>query len=76
MSLSKEEKLAQELADTLDDQAGYAFFLICTEKYAESHIRKILKKTLSIPQDQIRKNRAALFTYLIRQHERRYNSGD
>jgi len=74
MKNSKEEKLAQELADTLSDQDSLPFYRDMVLKYSETFLREKLKKVMSIPQDQIRKTRGALFTYLISQHERRYDS--
>lgn len=74
MKNSKEEKLANELADTLSDQESLPFYRDMVEKYSESFLRGKLKKVMSIPADQIRKTRGALFTYLIKQHEGRYDS--
>ena len=71
MKNSKEEKLAQELADTLSDQESLPFYRDLVLKYSETFLREKLKKVMSIPQDQIRKTRGALFTYLISQHEHR-----
>jgi hypothetical protein len=74
MKNSKEEKLAQELADTLSDQESLPFYRDLVLKYSETFLREKLKKVMSIPQDQIRKTRGALFTYLINQHEHRHDS--
>ena len=74
MKNSKEEKLAQELADTLSDQDSLPFYRDMVLKYSETFLREKLKKVMSIPQDQIRKTRGALFTYLISQHEHRHDS--
>ena len=76
MKNSKEEKLAQELADTLSDQESLPFYRDLVLKYSETFLREKLKKVMSIPQDQIRKTRGALFTYLISQHEHRHDSRD
>ena len=76
MKNSKELKLAEELADTLSDQESLPFYREMTERYSEAFLRGKLKKVMSIPADQIRKTRGALFTYLIKQHERRYDSRD
>ena len=76
MKNSKEEKLAEELADTLSDQESLPFYRDMVAKYSESFLRAKLKKVMSIPADQIRKTRGALFTYLIKQHEGRYDSRD
>ena len=76
MTTSKEEKLAQEIADTLGDQESLPFYRDLVLKYSEAFLKTKLKKVMSIPPDQIRKTRGALFTYLIMQHERRYDSRD
>jgi len=74
MKNSKEEKLAEELADTLSDQESLPFYRDLVLKYSETFLREKLKKVMSIPQEQIRKTRGALFTYLISQHEHRHDS--
>jgi hypothetical protein len=68
--MTKQEKLAQELADALNDHDSIQFYRECTLKYSEDFLRKKMQKVLSIPEDQIRKSRGALFTYLIRDHAR------
>lgn len=76
MALSKEEKLAREIADALNDPDSIALFTGYAEKYAEAHLRRILQRVLSIPQEQIRKTRGALFTYLVNQNYGKGNSRD
>ncbi len=76
MKTSKEYRLAEELAETLDDKESLPFYCDLTEKYSEAFLRAKLRKVMSMPSDQIRKTRGALFTYLIRQHERRYDTRD
>ncbi len=65
---SRQRKLAREIAKTLNDtdamQAHYEF----TEKYTAVFLRKILKKVMSIPERDIKRSRAALFTYLLNKH--------
>ena len=73
---TKEEKLAEELADTLGDQESLPFYRDIVLKYSETFLRSKLQKVMSIPPANIRKTRGALFTYLIQQHERRYDSRD
>ena len=74
MALSKEEKLAREIADALEDMDSYAVHLSFVQKYSESFLRKTLQKVLAIPEDQIRKTRGALFTYLVQQNGFKNNS--
>lgn len=63
-----EVKLANEIAETLKDRDALPLFLTYTRKYQESHLRRILVKVMSIPENSIRKSRGALFTFLINQH--------
>lgn len=74
--MTKEEKLAHELADTLGDQEALPFYRDLVQQYSESFLRERLKRVMSIPPGQIRKTRGALFTYLIKQHEGRYRARD
>ena len=76
MKQSNEEKLAEELADTLGDQESLPFYRDMVERYSESFLRSKLKKVMSIPPNHIRKTRGALFTYLIMQHERKHDTRD
>jgi hypothetical protein len=71
----QEIRLANDIADQLDDRASVQLFLQFTRKYREDHLRKILDKVMSIPDGQIKKTRGALFTYLVYQHAS-LNSGD
>ncbi|MCW3120977.1 MAG: hypothetical protein JWQ38_469 [Flavipsychrobacter sp.] len=74
--LSKEERLAREIADALNDPDALPLYISFAEKYTEAHLRRLLQRVLSIPQDQIRKTRGALFTYLINQNYGKGNSRD
>lgn len=65
----EEIRLANEIADQLDDRGSLHLFLNFSRKYREDHLRKILEKVMSIPDRQIKKTRGALFTYLVAQHE-------
>ena len=68
MNLSKEDKLAHELANALNDLEALPFYRSCVLKYSEEHLRKLLQRVLSVPEQQIRKTRGALFTFLLLQH--------
>lgn len=61
-----EIELANEIADTLDDRESLPLFLGFAQKYKEEHLRRILKRVMNLPDDQIKKTRGALFTYLIK----------
>ena len=64
-----ETRLANEIADQLDDRGSLHLFLNFSRKYREDHLRKILEKVMSIPDRQIKKTRGALFTFLVHQHD-------
>ena len=68
MATHKEEKLAREIADALGDMESLPVHIAFAEKYSESFLRKTLQKVLSLPPEQIRKTRGALFTYLVKQN--------
>ena len=75
MAISKEEKLAREIAGALGDMDSLANHITFANKYSEAFLKKTLQKVLSIPEDQIRKTRGALFTYLVHQNGGRNNRG-
>lgn len=62
-----EIKLATEIASMLDDRDSIAMHLLYVRKYKEEFLRKILNKVMSIPENKIKRNRAALYTFLINQ---------
>lgn len=64
----QEKKLANELAIALNDREALSLYLSFARKYREEFLRKILLRTLSVPEEKIRRTRGALFTYLIGQH--------
>ena len=65
----QEVRLANEIAETLNDRGSLQLFLHFAEKYKEEHLRSILEKVMSIPERKIKKTRGALFTYLVSQYE-------
>lgn len=78
MDISKEYKLALELANTLNDNESLQAYILLTQQYSEDHLRKVLAKVMSMPEHKIRRTRGALFTFLVKQHAQRspYNSRD
>jgi len=71
-----EIKLANEIADTLKDRDSIALHLQYVRKYKEEFLRRILNKVMALPDDKIRKNRAALYTFLINQSTKYGDSRD
>lgn len=71
-----EIRVAQEIADTLKDRDSLALHLQYVRRYKEEFLRKILAKVMALDESKIRKNRAALYTFLINQSSRYDDSGD
>jgi len=63
-----DNKLAYEIANTLNDREAIAIYISFTKKYQEDFLKKILLRVMSIPDNKIRRTRGALFTYLVHQH--------
>jgi len=70
-----EIKLANEIADTLKDRDSLTLHLQYVRKYKEEFLRKILAKVMSMDESKIRKNRAALYTFLINQSSKYGDAG-
>jgi hypothetical protein len=69
MNFSQQEmKLAQEIAEALDDWGSLQLFLQFARQYKEEHLRKILENVMNVEQSNIRKTRGALFTHLVKNH--------
>lgn len=71
----QEIKLAREIAETLSDMDSIALHLMYVRKYKEEFLRRILAKVMAIPEQQIRKTRAALYVFLINQSSRNGDAG-
>ena len=65
---SQEEKLAIEIAEALDDVKSLKTHLLFAKQYSESFLREKLEIVLKTPKEDIRKSRAAYYTYLVTQH--------
>lgn len=63
------EPLALELAEALDDHRHLSLYLSLTGKHPEPLLRNALDEAVAVPQDKIRKSRAALFIHLIGAYE-------
>jgi hypothetical protein len=62
---SREELLAQEVAEALGDVEGFPYYLTVAQKYPESHIRRVLRHVCEVPAHRIRTSRGALFNWLV-----------
>ena len=65
---TREEYLAQELAERLSDPQGLPLYLKVARRYTESSIRQILGQVMEVPDERIRACRGALFNWLIHRH--------
>ena len=63
-----EEKLAYEIASTLDDLEALEMHRQFVAMYAEKFLRKQLMKVMSIKIENIRKSRGALYTSLVKKY--------
>jgi len=68
--LTREECIAHDLADSLNDHENIAQYLSYTQRFSESFLRGILGNVMEIPDEKIRKSRAALFNHIINNHDR------
>lgn len=70
-----EIKLANEIAGTLKDKDSITLHLQYARKYKEEYLRRVLNRVMSLPENKIRRNRAALYTFLINQGNKHDNAG-
>ena len=68
MDTNKQQKLALEIVNALQDMDSLQSYMMLTQRYQEAFLRKVLTKVLSIPEEKIKKSRGALFTFLVNQH--------
>lgn len=65
---TRQELLALDLAEALNDRNGLPFYLSLSKKYPEALLRKVLGEVKEIPDRKIRKSRGALFNHLIQKY--------
>lgn len=65
---NKQELLALDLAEALNDYQGLPLYLSYSKKYPETLLRKVLGKVKEIPDRKIKKSRGALFNHLIQKY--------
>lgn len=68
MPQSRAELLACDLAEALNDRQTLSIYLLYAKRYPENLLRKILGEVMEIPDQQIKKSRAALFHYLVQKY--------
>lgn len=69
-SLTKEELLAMDLAEGLNDRANLGFYISVCRKYPEDFLRKIYAEVKEVPLSKIKKSKGALFNYLIQKYDK------
>lgn len=60
-----EIQLAHEIAATLQDRDSIALHLKYVRKHREEYLRRVLNRVMSLPEEKIKRSRAALYTYLV-----------
>jgi len=66
--VTREELLASDLAQGLNDFKSLPLYLECAQKYSEGVLRRALSEVRAIPDSKIKKSRKALFKYLIQKY--------
>lgn len=62
---SQQEKLAIEIARTLNDMDSIQWHRQMVMKYSEEYLRKKLMKVMSIPDENVQTTRGAIYNSLI-----------
>lgn len=65
---TREELLAHDLADTLNEPENLSWYLYLSKRYPESVLRQTLSEVRQVPESAIRKNRSALFNYVLKKY--------
>ncbi len=73
---TREESLAQELAERLGDPEGLPLYRKVAIQFTEPSIRQILRRVLEVPDERIRTSRGALFNWLIHRHGTQHKTND
>jgi hypothetical protein len=74
-SLTKEELLAMDLAEGLNDRANLGFYIFVSRKYPEGFLRRIYSQVKEVPSNKIKKSKGALFNYLIQKYDKNNHCG-
>jgi hypothetical protein len=69
----KEQQLARDIATALNDPHAFGLYLGYAVAIPHETLQSILAKVLSIPEEKIKRNRAALFTHLVEQYKEHGN---
>lgn len=76
-SQTKRERFAQMIAQTFNDQEQLSLYLDCCKKYPVAIVYRAFIEAKSVPPEQVRKSRPAIFFYLVKKYinERDKNTG-
>lgn len=75
MNLSpREQQLAVEIAQVLDDMKSLMTYERFVKRYSESYLREILQTVIKVPKEKVKNTRGAYFTFLVgqRSHSQKY----
>ncbi len=70
---NRKEILALDMAESLNDIENLKFYLSLVGKYPESFLRHVLGQVTEVPEEEIKRNRAALFNYLVQKKAKKKN---
>ena len=65
---TREELLALDIADALNEQRNLPLYLLYAKRYPEPLLRRLLGEVKEIPPEKIKKSKAALFNHLIQRY--------
>lgn len=66
MNEQEKKAFAYELATTLQDVKSFGLYELFVETYSEEKLREILQLVMNTPKENIKRSRAAYFTYLVK----------
>ena len=72
---TKEELLALDIAQALEDKEHFPLYLSYAKRYPEGFLRGILSEVMEISSQKLKKGRAALFNYLVQKHAKNKDPG-
>lgn len=74
MNTAREERLAYEIANTLDDMHSLKLHLSFAKRYSEKRLRNILNFVMNKPANKIETTRARYYTFLVQNEN--FNPGN
>lgn len=72
-SITEDEILAREIAETLDDWKHERLLLRFCKEYTHESLRDIMNTIRNVPDEKITNSRGAYFTHLVKQNAKRKN---